>query len=322
MLTVLLCLFMARAEPSAAPADARTRMDEAWLRLDLGDLTGARIVADEAARHDPAWAVERDYLAAVAATFAGEYAEAVAAFEAIRTTWPDGDRARDAAFWQALATAEGGDPRSALRMVRPLARTASTTEDALKLRVAEGTWWIAGGRRARGERRLSPTWAEAEEVLPWFAARAHLEVLTALLAEANARDFDVPERRIDAQVRARTAAVQGALAHLDRIVALEQPLLVLEAVTHYADQHVDLADALLDAPIPVGLSATQRTLYLDGVRKRADEQLGLAAQYLDLGVEFGLRHGVHPPRVAALEDHLTAISARLTPTDAQPLPNP
>ena len=47
-----------------AQDSARARLDEGWRRVELGDLVGARLIADEAAQLDPALqagpAAERD----------------------------------------------------------------------------------------------------------------------------------------------------------------------------------------------------------------------------------------------------------------------
>ncbi len=315
----------ARAEdvpsPSAVPADRR--LEEGWRRIDLGDFVGARLVATEAERVDPEAAPDARYLTGVAWELERDHGRAIAIFRDVVTQFPDHPRARDAQFRLAMTWADRDRPDQALKELRALGprraiRAQDTSgNDLLKIDLCHATWIYASGHEGRGERLIARALQRAAPTqLTWFTAGAHAAILTHELDVSEDIEFAVSDRLIPEQVADRGAHVERARAELDAIIALNEPWYVLEALDHFGDSYVDLADDLLNAPRATGLDEVSQAILNATIESRATDQLVKAQQYYQLGVDLALRIHWIGPETAQLQEAAAAVGARVEALDA------
>lgn len=313
MLALLLTATLAQDGP-------RARLDEGWRRMELGDTEGAALIAAELARGGPLpddLDAERIYLAGTAAQHDGAYDEALASYRELQARWPDRPLARDAGFREAWTLADAGDPRAALRRLRPIARDpANGDQDALKLALCEAAWRVEAGQWRRGVRALADAVADpAVRAMPWFEAQARLAVLDFAVDRAIDVDLDVAEGAMAKRLHVRGLYVAEADAQLSALADTHEVDPILRGLLRVGDQFADLADALEAAAVPRRLTGEQAEVYVGGVRDKADAQRVKAIRYWDLGVTLALDVGWEGELLPTLQGRVDRLTATV---DAAP----
>jgi tetratricopeptide (TPR) repeat protein len=293
-----------------AQDSARARLDEGWRRVELGDLVGARLIADEAAQRDPDLQAEALYLQGIAWQEARQPADAIPPFRAVIAGWPDAPLAQDARFRMAWAIADAGDPAEALRELRRLPVAKLSGADQAKIRLFEATWTLQRGAWGRGQRAVERAVADpAAASMTWFVAKARLEVLRAALRSASDLDLDGPAPRAAKQLDARAVYVAQADAQLDAIVDTKETGPILDALLRMGAHYEDLANDLAATALPTHLSDEQLAVYRDSVAVRSEQQRIKAIRFWDLGLHLALSTGWQGPERAELQARLDAATA-------------
>ncbi|HMV69826.1 MAG TPA: hypothetical protein PKA64_23500, partial [Myxococcota bacterium] len=197
---------------------------------------------------------------------------------------------------------------------RPRRRVQGTRtgQDADKVHLCRATWGYATHPRPGPERRLRAALDRPDDdPLVWYVAWGHLTILRHELAAGEALSLGVSDREVRAWLDARTAHVDAARAELDALIRLDQVWFVLDGLDRFGHHFVDLADDLLAAPEPPGLSAVSRSIFHANVESRAEDQLVKARGYYQLGVDLALRVSWEGPEAAALRDQVDALTARV-----------
>jgi hypothetical protein len=320
------CDCPADVEPIGVSAEARA--DEAWRRVEIGDWVGARLMAAEAMRAEPDLEPEALYITAVSWELDRRHDDAIAVFDDLIDRFPDHVRAVDAQFRRALTLADAGRPDEALRALRGLGtasklrRTGADDEDLRKVELVRATWIYDSGRRRSGLRRITRALDGVEpSELTWFQGAAHAAVLRHELLSSQALDFNVPDSQVRERLDARGAHVDLARARLDALIRLNEPWYILEALRQFGESFEDLADDLLAAPRPAGMSRTAAAIFDATVSSRAVDQLVKAQQYHALGLDFALQVRWIGPETQALRATSDRLVARIEALDAdEPAP--
>lgn len=305
------------------PLSAEARIAEARVRIDRGDLAGARILLEEAQRLDPAVELEATYLTGVAWELERDHPRALDTFRRLIEAWPEHARAQDSRFRVALTLADAGQPAEALRALREvgsprkLKRADPTGGDAAKVRLCRATWSYMAHDTPATIRQLRAALAEpAPSGLAWFHGWGHLAVVRQELEHAEALAIGVTDREVRAWLSARTAHVETAKAELEALIELGEVWFILDGIGRFGHHFEDLADDLLAAPEPPGLSPTSRAILKANVELRALDQLVKARSYLQLGLDLALRVSWEGPEAAALQQEIDRLTARIEALDA------
>jgi hypothetical protein len=268
---------------------------------------------------------EASYLLGVALQDMGELSASIEALRAVAPPLAGDDappaphpRAMDARFRVAMALGRLGRPSEALMEIAALpvrelhrearARGEGVRADVRKLRLCEAAWRFRAApsdetREALAQRIAQMPQGEAT----YFVAMAEAARVHADLDAAMRIDLDVPLGDQATAVAARQALSRGAQEGIARIVALQEPLWVVDTVEHLGRQLEDFGDAVLRARRPL-MTDAREALYRVQIERKAARWWIDALEAWKLGLDLAARVGLAGPevdRVRAAHDALT-----------------
>ncbi|MCB9671606.1 MAG: hypothetical protein H6736_14945 [Alphaproteobacteria bacterium] len=298
MLFVILPALAGSSTPSPAYAILEARRA---LRGD--DLLTARRLAEGALEVPGAHDQEAAWLVGLTWQYEGEPQAALRSFEAALSLQPEGAFTHRIALSRAEATADAGDPRAALKLLRRERRTRDLDEEqAARFDLDRAMWRLTllspadrdartHGRRLRREtqalvERLDRT---PDSVATWHQARAHTQLASLWLDVAD--ELGVGEPTLER----RALLVTRAREQLDATVALGQHRFALEQLHRLGMSFERLGD---DVVTQYGMPAS----LTPEARERVENVWVRAHRYYDLAE----RHAARTARVAEADLYASA----------------
>lgn len=301
-------------ETTVAPTWSRepgSLVAEAWRRIALGDLEGARSIARQG--HEVgAPADELTYLEGVTLQLDDAHTEAVEAFDALIDAYPGTPRADDATFRASISLAELGAPEEArkrLKQLRPWSKLDA--EDRAKVKLLDAAWTLESGNLRRGTKRLSKDIAAMESpAISWYAARARASLWRWALSHADELTLDGPDRNSIRLMQERGALLSIAEQQLSATVDLAEPVFIAEGLLRLGQSYEALHADLLSSTRP-RLTSNQSAIYEQELQQRALAQRLKARRFYDLGLGYVEQIGWHGDSRAALEEALRRIETAI-----------
>jgi tetratricopeptide (TPR) repeat protein len=313
-LMALLLAGAARAEeaPEEEPVEmaATERVDRARALILERDVESALILLDEALLADPD-SLEARYLRGLCLDLLERHDEAVlvlrGVYEERLVAGPPGPLA-DARFRLALALGRGGRPEEALTLVESWPDPPEDPLDRARLAIATRCFQMAvrddpeDGFALRDELSRLPAGA-----LTWYAAWGEITIAQDIARIADGYVLAGGRAKLKRALAHRAGAIDGIERLTTEVARLQEPMWALEGLVVVSQARLAFGDAIRDAEIPDGASATYRRRVSD----LAGRQWATAAEAADLGQTHAARLAVPERLKRALAAAKDAAEGRL-----------
>ena len=213
----------------------------------------------------------------------------------------------DAAFRAARAEYDLGRREAAAARLRAIAeRPDASAAQRANARVQEAVCRIELGDRAEGERLLRAT-LEIPEAEPSVAAQAEFWLGGLYGGDFRSVRLDpaaMDDPALSAAVERKAELLLSAQGHYLRAIRRGDPEWATAAGSRIGELYETFHDDLVAAPLPPGLSASQRSTYVDELHRKVrvlvEKAIGIYEETLDLASRTGARTEYRERTEAAL----------------------
>ena len=345
MLSWSLCAHAQPVEPqstvTAPVVDAQVMLREASKRIGQADYVGAKIqlvlvlealrAEHQLAGHPERWlsgniddvaqysAKIQTELFDVLYLYAGVLQEehnlkgALKIFESLLSQDQSVIRYEDILFRCATAhSLSGNETQANHTLVRVTKNLSVSKTDAAKLRLTRQMFRFRMNPSVRGTHRLHKHMSRLPDVyFQSYRGRLRVELIQYLLDVNATLDFKGTQRRIVRHHRLRSKNHQASVSQLERIIQLQQPIPVANALMLISEGLMHTGDALHAASVPETLSPEQKTMYQNQIQVYVKNTWVNALRYSTEGVHLSTRLNLGEPIKTKMASLKEAISTRI-----------
>jgi tetratricopeptide (TPR) repeat protein len=251
------------------------------------------------------------------------FEDALASYHALLQGWPAHELAQDGWFRAALCQEYLGRHREALRsLARVREDEGLDLHDRLTLDLQRGISLLRAGHVRRGARLLEQSLAAAEgsALVGYLQAKAHVSLARTWLEQGASLGLDGPQRRQARHLERRARGVAAAEREVTAATRFEEPEWILEGLLLLGDAYLSLADELLGARAPRGLSPEALAIFREQLAERAGLLTLKAWKHYDLGVSKAEEWRWDGRPLARLREARDAIDLAALALDEAPAP--